>query len=36
MTGGESAFLALVIGAMAIFAAALAYVSWEYDQHRRK
>ena len=36
MTGGESAFLTLVIGSMAIFAAVLAYVSWEYNQHRRK
>ena len=36
MTGGETAYLTLVIGAMVVFAAALAYVSWEYTHHRRK
>lgn len=35
MTGMESAYLTLVIGAMAIFAVALAYTSWEWVRYRR-
>ena len=35
MTEMESAYLLLVIGAMGIFAAALAYTSWEWVRYRR-
>lgn len=35
MSGMESAYLALVIGAMGIFAAALAFTSWEWARYRR-
>jgi hypothetical protein len=35
MSTAETFFIFLVIGSFAVFSATLAYVSWEWEKHRK-